>query len=114
MKKGISNKKKLFVSAFAVGVLGLSTLPLGASAQSYNNYNWNYGQHNRYDNDRHDRNNDWRARDVATRHHPGRGVIREDRYRNRDNDVIIIVIFVDGCHSYVRERDGAFLGSYYS
>lgn len=109
--RSIGKRGKLVTAALMVGVMGLASFPVGASAQSYHNYNWQY-QHNRYDRDN-NRNHSWRARDVAQRHHPGRGVMREDRYRNRDNDVIIIIIFVDGCHSYVRERDGAFLGQYY-
>lgn len=107
--RGISKRTKLMTAAFMVGVMGFASLPVGASA--YSNYNWQY-QHNRYNRDD-NRGHSWRAHDVARRHHPGRGILREDRYRNRDNDVIIIIIFVDGCHSYVRERDGAFLGQYY-
>jgi hypothetical protein len=110
--KGISKRKRYITAALMASVMSFSTLPLGASAQSYHNdNNW------RYQNNRHDNNgygSSWRAHDVARRHHPGRGVVGENRYRNRDNDVIIIIIFVDGCHSYVRERDGAFLGSHYS
>lgn len=103
------NSKTLITATFLTGLVGLSSVPLGAGAVGYNNNNWQ--NHNRRDNDRY-RNNDWRAEQVA-RHHHNRHVVRHDRFRNRDNDVIIIIVFVDGCHSYVRERDGAFMGSYY-
>lgn len=108
--KSVSRRKKYITAALMASVMSFSTLPLGASAQSYHNdNNWRY-QNNDYNNG----NGSWRAHNVARYHHPGRGVVGENRYRNRDNDVIIIIIFVDGCHSYVRERDGAYLGSYYS
>ena len=110
--RSMSNMRKLTTATLMAGVMSLSVLPLGVSAHSYHNdNNWRHHNNNRHDNNGY--GSSGRAHEVARRHHPGRGIVGENRYRNHDNDVIIIIVFVDGCNSLVRERDGAYLCSYY-
>jgi hypothetical protein len=85
------NTKPVIAVAFLAGVMGVSSVPLSASAYSGNNRwddsSWNR-DYNRWQRDDNQRNNyrhisDWEARDTARRYFPNRHIVHEeDRWDN--------------------------------
>lgn len=108
--------KPIIAAAFFAGVMGLSSVPLSASAHSGNNrwdgnsWNQNHNRWQRHDNYRHVSN--WEARGTAQRYFPNRHIVheedrwdnngrREHRFRFDDNhcvdvrdDGVVVRVFV--------------------
>lgn len=105
----LTTTKKLIAASFLVGVMGLSSAPLGASAYSYHHDNWNWRSQNDYN-----RYNvsDRDAHYIAQHMYPGRHFERVD-YRFRGYDRDYDVVFFDGCHVIVRADDGRVMRVYY-
>jgi hypothetical protein len=101
--------KKLIVTAFLAGVLGLSSVPLGASANSYHNDNRDWYSRHDY---RRCYISDRDARYIAERLFPQS---RFDRVNHRwyDNDRDYDVVFTNGCHVVIRGSDGRVVRIYY-
>jgi hypothetical protein len=115
--------KPIIAAALLAGVMGMSSVPLNASAYNGNrwdNNSWNR-DHDRWQRDDNNRDNrrhvsDWEARDTARRFFPNRHIVHEeDRWDNngrhehrfrfddnhcvdvRDDGVVVrVFVFVNG------------------
>lgn len=112
MRKVIT--KPVITVAFLAAVMGVSSVPLSAGAQDGRDWNNNSWSHNdRKDNDRRHRISDWEARNIAQRHFPGRWVVSNNHWWDRDgrlerqfrfNDNHVIVIRDDGVIIIIIQR----------
>jgi hypothetical protein len=102
--------KPVVTLALLAGVMGVSSVPLGAGAISGDRNYWNNNSRNREDNRWNNNRRETSDRDVrftAQRHFPNRHIVREDDNR-RDNDGRRVHRFVfDDNHCVdVRDDDG--------